>query len=151
MKSLFNRLFIAATVIVLLLFVALWQWLQLNHEFTRDRVQQSLHKELAEHMAHINPLLSQGITSDAALKEAFHDFMLLGPSFEIYTLDPEGRVIAYDAKPDKIKTQRVDINIIEQFLAGASLPILGTDPRGESNQKIFSVSKLINQEGLHSG
>lgn len=80
MNRLFNRLFLSATLVVLILFMALWQWLQLNHEFSRNQIQQSLHLELAEHMAHINPLLSQGITSDAALKEAFHDFMLLGPS-----------------------------------------------------------------------
>ncbi|MCW3172851.1 HAMP domain-containing sensor histidine kinase [Shewanella subflava] len=151
MNRLFNRLFLVATIISLMLFVALWQWLQLNHEFSRNQIQQSLHQELADHMAHINPLLSKGITSDAALKEAFHDFMLLGPSFEIYTLDPDGKVIAYDAKEDKIKNHRVDIGIIEQFLTGQSLPILGTDPRSNNTQKIFSASKLINADGLHSG
>lgn len=151
MNRLFNRLFFVATAIALLLFVALWQWLQLNHEFSRNQIQQSLHLELAEHMAHINPLLSQGITSDAALKEAFHDFMLLGPSFEIYTLDPNGKVIAYDAKEEKIKNHRVDINIIQQFLAGKHLPLLGTDPRSLDTQKIFSAAKLINSQGLHSG
>ncbi|QBF83587.1 HAMP domain-containing histidine kinase [Shewanella maritima] len=151
MNRLFSRLFITATVIVLALFMALWQWLQLNHEFSRDQVQQNLHRELADHMAHINPLLSQGITSDAALKEAFHDFMLLGPSFEIYTLDPDGKVIAYDAKEEKIKRKRVDVGIIQSFLAGSELPILGTDPRSLDTKKIFSVSKLINQDGLHSG
>ena len=151
MNRLFNRLFLAATLVVLLLFVALWQWLQLNHEFSRNQIQQSLHRELAEHMAHINPLLSQGITSDAALKEAFHDFMLLGPSFEIYTLDPNGKVIAYDAKDEKIKNHRVDTHIIQQFLAGENLPVLGTDPRSEDTHKIFSVSKLVTPEGLHSG
>ncbi|WP_153914632.1 sensor histidine kinase [Shewanella sp. TC10] len=151
MNRLFNRLFLSATVVVLLLFVALWQWLQLNHEFSRNQIQQSLHLELAEHMAHINPLLSQGITSDAALKEAFHDFMLLGPSFEIYTLDPEGRVVAYDAKEEKIKKERVDLSKIQQFIDGRDLPILGTDPRSTETQKIFSVSPLITENGLHSG
>lgn len=151
MNRLFNRLFLVAITISLLLFVALWQWLQLNHEFSRNQIQQSLHQELAEHMANINPLLSQGITSDAALKEAFHDFMLLGPSFEIYTLDPNGKVIAYDAKEEKIKNHRVDIRIIQQFLAGQNLPILGTDPRSKNTKKIFSASKLINADGLHSG
>ncbi|WP_144211364.1 sensor histidine kinase [Shewanella donghaensis] len=151
MNRLFNRLFLSATLVVLLLFVALWQWLQLNHEFSRNQIQQSLHLQLAEHMAHINPLLSQGITSDAALKEAFHDFMLLGPSFEIYTLDPNGRVIAYDAKEEKIKKTRVDLTKINQFIEGRDLPILGTDPRSKETQKIFSVSKLINADGLHSG
>lgn len=151
MNRLFNRLFLSATLVVLILFMALWQWLQLNHEFSRNQIQQSLHLELAEHMAHINPLLSQGITSDAALKEAFHDFMLLGPSFEIYTLDPEGRVVAYDAKEEKIKKNRVNLDKIEQFIARRDLPILGTDPRSTETEKIFSVSPLITEDGLHSG
>ncbi|WP_445947157.1 sensor histidine kinase [Shewanella sp.] len=151
MNRLFNRLFLSATLVVLLLMLALWQWLQLNHELSRNQIQQSLHLSLAEHMAHINPLLSQGITSDAALKEAFHDFMLLGPSFEIYTLNLEGKVVAYDAKEEKIKTSRVDLEAIGKFIAGNHLPILGTDPRSENGQKIFSASRLMTPEGLHSG
>jgi signal transduction histidine kinase len=151
MNRLFNRLFLSATLVVLFLLIALWQWLQLNHEFSRNQVQQSLHKDLATHMAHINPLLSQGVTSDAALKEAFHDFMLLGPSFEIYTLNTEGRVIAYDAKEEKIKTHRVDTASIKRFINGANLPMLGTDPRSDSEHKIFSATQLFTPEGLHSG
>jgi signal transduction histidine kinase len=151
MNRLFSRLFLSATLVVLFLLIALWQWLQLNHEFSRNQVQQSLHKDLATHMAHINPLLSQGVTSDAALKEAFHDFMLLGPSFEIYTLNPEGRVIAYDAKEEKIKTHRVDIASINRFISGDDLPMLGTDPRSDSEHKIFSATQLFTPEGLHSG
>ncbi|GGI80731.1 sensor histidine kinase [Shewanella gelidii] len=151
MKSLFSRLWLSATFAVILLFASIWQWLQFSHEFTSQQVQQSLHKELAAHMAHINPLLSKGVTSDAALKEAFHDFMLLGPSFEIYTLDTSGKVVAYDAKKEKIKSSQVDIQYIEQFIAGQELPLLGTDPRSETKQKIFSATRLLDQSGQHTG
>ncbi len=151
MKSLFSRLWLSASLAVLLLLFCFWQWQKFNHEYTTQRVQQSLHKELAEHMAHINPLLSQGVTSDAALKEAFHDFMLLGPSFEIYTLDTQGNVIAYDAKEEKIKTPRVDVQFIERFLSGGDLPLVGTDPRGDNQKKIFSATRLLSPTGEHTG
>lgn len=151
MKSLFSRLWLSASFAIILLLACFWQWQQFNHQFTTQRVQQSLHKELAEHMAHINPLLSQGITSDAALKEAFHDFMLLGPSFEIYTLDTQGQVIAYDAKEEKIKTPKVDIQFIERFLDGGEMPLLGTDPRSVDQQKIFSATRLLDAQGKHTG
>lgn len=151
MKSLFSRILLAATLVIFILFIALWQWLQFSQDFSRNQIQQSLHRELAEHMAAINPLLSKGITSDAALKEAFHDFMLLGPSFEIYTLDTKGAVIAYDAKEEKIKHTSVNTDAIERFLQGANLPILGTDPRSISTDKIFSATKLLNSNGQQTG
>ncbi|MGS0675993.1 sensor histidine kinase [Shewanella sp. 125m-1] len=151
MKSLFSRILLAATLVILILLVALWQWQQFSQEFSRNQIQQSLHRELAEHMAHINPLLSKGVTSDAALKEAFHDFMLLGPSFEIYTLDNQGQVIAYDASEEKIKQQRVDTKLINTFIDGNKLPLLGTDPRSINKDKIFSAAKLIDPQGKQTG
>lgn len=151
MKSLFSRILLAASLVIFILFIALWQWLQFNQEFSRNQIQQSLHRELAQHMAHINPLLSKGVTSDAALKEAFHDFMLLGPSFEIYTLDNRGNVIAYDAKEEKIKQHKIDIQPITNFIQGANLPLLGTDPRSVDKSKIFSATKLVNTDGKQTG
>ncbi|MCL1078689.1 sensor histidine kinase [Parashewanella spongiae] len=151
MKSLFSRLWLSVTFAVLLLLATLWQWLEYSQQYTQQRVQQSLHSELAEHMADINPMLASGVTADSALKEAFHDLMLLGPSFEIYTLDTAGKVIAYDAKEEKIQTQTVNLLKINDFLNKERLPILGTDPRGINHEKIFSVAKLIDPEGKHTG
>ncbi len=151
MGSMFSRLMLSSCLLVFLLLTLLWQWLDFSHEASVELVQQSLHKELAEHMAHINPMLSQGITSDAALKEAFHDFMLLGPSFEIYTLDPGGRVVAYDAPQEKILSPQVDLTRIQAFLNQQALPVFGTDPRGQEVEKIFSVSELRNPAGALTG
>ncbi|MCG9738516.1 HAMP domain-containing histidine kinase [Shewanella insulae] len=150
-NSLFGRILLLASACVLLLFIGFWQWFSLSQQHSQRLVQQSLHRELATHMTEINPLLSQGITSDAALKEAFHDLMLLGPSFEIYTLDPQGKVIAFDAKEEQIKTLRVDTAKIQAFLGGEPLPILGTDPRSDSQQKIFSASPLKAPGGALNG
>ncbi|WP_076416748.1 HAMP domain-containing sensor histidine kinase [Shewanella sp. UCD-KL12] len=151
MKSLFSRLLLSASVIVFILILISWQWLQFSQEYSRNEVQQSLHRELAAHMAHINPLLSQGITSDEALKEAFHDFMLLGPSFEIYTLDLQGNIIAFDAVENKIKRTQVSLAPITSFITGSTLPIKGEDPRSLDSDKIFSAAKLNDQSGKETG
>ena len=151
MGSMFSRLMLSSCLLVFLLLTLLWQWLDFSHEASVELVQQSLHKELAEHMAHINPMLSRGVTSDAALKEAFHDFMLLGPSFEIYTLDPGGRVIAYDAPEEKILSPQVDLTRISAFLNNQALPVFGTDPRGVQQEKIFSVTELRDPAGALTG
>ena len=151
MNSLFSRLLLSASLVAFILILALWQWFQFNQEFSHAQLQQSLHRELALHMSHINPLLSQGITSNAALKEAFHDFMLLGPSFEIYTLDTLGNVVAYDAKDEKIKRLRVETPALRSFINGDELPIKGIDPRSLSSKKIFSAAYLHNPEGKKTG
>ncbi|MGI2261389.1 sensor histidine kinase [Shewanella sp. GXUN23E] len=151
MTSMFSRLMLTSCLLVLALLMLLWQWLEYSHEANVDLVQQSLHRELAEHMVHLNPMLSRGVTSKEALKEAFHDFMLLGPSFEIYTLDPGGRVIAYDAPSEKILSPQVDLVRVQAFLNGQPLPLFGTDPRGSKTEKIFSVSELRDSAGSLTG
>lgn len=151
MNSLFNRIVLSASIAVFVLFMGLWQWFSANHQYNQNQIQQSLHRELATHMAHINPLLSQGVTSDAALKEAFHDFMLLGPSFEIYTLDLQGKLIAFDAPKSAIKREQVDIAPLQQFINGAKLPVLGQDPRSPTTEKIFSAANLIDPRGVKTG
>lgn len=151
MNSMFSRLMLSACILVFLLLLLLWQWLDYSHSAQLARVQQSLHRELAGHMAHINPLLASGNISDAALKEAFHDFMLLGPSFEIYTLTPSGDVVAYSAPETKIVTRQVALPPIKAFLRQQPLPITGTDPRALQRDKIFSATELHHPDGQLSG
>ncbi|WP_025820718.1 sensor histidine kinase [Shewanella marina] len=151
MNSLFIRLLISTCSISLLLFAALWVWFDKQQQHHSQQVQQALHRELAAHMAHLNPLLSQGITSNKALKEAFHDLMLLGPSFEIYTLDLDGNIIAFDADPKLIKQKQINTLAIREFLAKQALPILGPNPRNPQQNKIFSASRLHNPQGKVTG
>ena len=140
MKSLFSRLLLSVSVTVFILIIALWQWFQFSQDFSRNQIQQSLHSELALHMAHINPLLSQGATSDKALKEAFHDFMLLGPSFEIYTLDITGKVIAYDANEDND----------DYTQAGNLYRILPEDEKERLVTNLASTMKTVQRSTLHT-
>ncbi len=115
----------------------------------QNEVEQKLHYQLAEHVVHDNKLLQNGEIDHAALKNAFHSMMILGPSFEFYILGPQGEVKTYSADPQRIKKHVVDIGPIHDFMnSQSSLPILGDDPRSEDKHKIFSVAPIFeNIEG----
>jgi signal transduction histidine kinase len=126
--------------------VLLSQSLSNNYQ---DEVRQKLHLELAEHIAHDGDLIVNGQVDEAVLKQAFHNMMILGPDFEFYLLDQEGKVIAYSADPGKLKRQVVDLQPVRQFISGSQmLPILGDDPRSPNRRKIFSASEIVDDSGL---
>jgi signal transduction histidine kinase len=110
----------------------------------QNEVEQKLHQQLAAHVVHDNKLLKNGEIDHAALKNAFHSMMILGPSFEFYILGPKGEVKTYSADPLRIKKQVVDIKPIQAFINNpSSLPILGDDPRSNDNHKIFSAAPIF--------
>ncbi|MFT6261401.1 MAG: signal transduction histidine kinase [Crocinitomicaceae bacterium] len=109
----------------------------------QNEVEQKLHLQLASHVVYDNALLKNGEIDITALKNTFHNMMILGPSFEFYLLDPQGNISTYSADPNRIKKSHVDLKPIQDFLSGnVNLPILGDDPRSMSNHKIFSVAPI---------
>ena len=79
----------------------------------------------------------------AGLETAFHNMMILGPAFEFYLLDTEGKIIQHAAKPpSKVNRTHVSLEPIRTYLDGASVPVFGDDPRGLTRQKIFSVAPI---------
>jgi signal transduction histidine kinase len=115
----------------------------------QNEVEQKLHLQLASHVVRDNALLKNGEIDISALKNAFHNMMILGPSFEFYLLDSKGNIITYSADPNRIKKSNLDLKPIKKFLlSNVNLPILGDDPRSISNQKIFSVAPIYHENIL---
>lgn len=147
--SLYQRL----AILLLLLFVAIggvfFWWSTHLEQLSRSEAEQRLHISLAEHLANDNPLLKQGVYDYQALKNLFHTLMILGPSFEFYFVDPKGKILTYSAEPGKVKREYIDLSplasLIEQKQA---LPIYGDDPRDVNKQKIFSATKIFNNDQL---
>jgi len=132
--------------LIALILTALVEQLTSNYQ---SEVEQKLHLELAEHIVHDDTLLKNGKVDRIALEHTFHSMMILGPSFELYVLTPEGLVTTYSADDDKIKRMTVDLKPIKQFVSGeGSLPIVGDDPRSEYRQKIFSVAEIKDNDVL---
>lgn len=143
LNSFYSRLsltIIASFVLVGVLLLMLAQELTRTYQ---QEVEQKLHLQLAQHIAKDDGLIEDGKIDQKKLKNAFHSMMILGPSFEFYILDPQGKVTTYSADPDKILRQQVSLQPIKVLLAGKQmLPILGDDPRSSHKQKIFSVAEV---------
>lgn len=114
-----------------------------------QEVHQKLHRNLAANLVKETPLMRDGRPDEEGLKEAFHYLMVVNPSIECYLLDPEGRILAFSAPPERVVRDRVSLEPVRRFESdAASLPILGDDPRGEDRRKPFSVAPILSAGGL---
>jgi signal transduction histidine kinase len=127
----------------------LFYWSNSLAEQSKFQAEQKLHLNLAEHLAHDNPLLQDGVYNKKALENLFHSLMILGPAFEFYFLDPAGKIITYSADADKIKRESVDLSPLVALIANPDeAPIFGDDPRNVNKQKIFSVAPIYRGDNL---
>lgn len=111
----------------------------------RYQSQQELHLSLAANLARDNPLLQQGVYDHSALKNLFHTLMVLGPAFEFYFVDPNGKLLTHSIAPSLIKRDVIDIQpIINLTQNKTPLPIYGNDPQHISREKVFSAAPVFN-------
>ncbi|WP_240612809.1 sensor histidine kinase [Alteromonas flava] len=145
----YQRLAISlVSVFILVVGVFVYASATLQHN-TRLEAEQRLHVDLAAHLVNDNPLLAQGVYDYSALKNLFHTLMVMGPSFEFYYLDPDGKILSYASELGELARDSVELQPITDFLRdAASLPILGNDPRHSQRSKIFSVAPVVTEQGL---
>jgi len=127
----------------------LFYWSNSLAEQSKFQAEQKLHLQLAEHLAHDNPLLQDGVYDKKALENLFHTLMLLGPAFEFYFLDPAGNIITYSADTNKIKRQSVELSPLVALISNPeAVPIFADDPRHLNKQKIFSAAPIYRGDNL---
>ncbi|CDH44564.1 MAG: HAMP domain-containing protein [Candidatus Competibacteraceae bacterium] len=117
----------------------------ISHTLTQrylQEAQQSFNRDLARNLVADQRLIAEGKLDPKALKATFERYMTINPSIEIYWLDTTGAILAYSAEPAVVKRDRVALEPIRAFLAGAELPILGDDPRSHDARKSFSVTPI---------
>ena len=140
---------LAAVLLALLLTIGLIYtvttvWATRHHI---QQVHQQLSRDLASNLVMDRNLVAQDQLNDEALKETFHQYMVINPSIEIYLLDTEGRILSYSADPGKVKRKRVALAPIQAFLRGETAP-LGDDPRSHDRRKAFSVTPVPSADNL---
>ena len=117
----------------------------------QQEITQELHAKLAKNLVKENPLLKEKEINKPALKEIFHDLMVINPSIEVYLTDTQGDILAYSAPPGKVKKQHIDLGPVNQFLQNPQeMPIFGDNPRDITGKKVFSASPIYHnnaQEG----
>ncbi|TQV76778.1 HAMP domain-containing histidine kinase [Aliikangiella marina] len=146
--NLYQKLALTLLTTFVLLVGAFALILQSLEAASRDKAEQELHRNLAAYLVQDNPLLASGKYDKKALENLFHSMMILGPNFEFYVLDPEGKILTYSAKPgevirDSVSLEPINWSINQQM----SFPLYADDPRS-NKQKIFSVAEVKTGEEL---
>ncbi len=130
-------------VVLLLTCCGASAWLQTKASGRHEQeVTQRLSFGLAAHIAGDSTLMQRSGLNDAAVHDLFDKLMAVNPSVEVYLLGPDGRIQAQAAPAGHLKRDRVDLAPVRRLLSGATLPILGDDPRGDGTPKVFSAAPL---------
>ncbi len=108
---------------------------------------QRLSHGLARHIVEHWPELTQARGAGAAREELLKMLMVVNPGIEVYLLDADGRVADYLGAPGMVRIPAVALQPVRDFLAGASLPLRGTDPKGLGGDKIFSAAMFPPRPG----
>ncbi|MBT8386405.1 MAG: HAMP domain-containing histidine kinase [Ignavibacteria bacterium] len=110
---------------------------------------QKLNAEVAPHIAAENKCFINGEANEEALKEVFHDVMIINPSIEVYLLNTEGKILTYFAPNKIIKLDYVPLDPIKEFIeVGISSFVMGVDPKNETVMKGFSASEVYEDSVL---
>ena len=111
---------------------------------------QRLSHGLAQHIVGHWPEITTADPSqaDTAARAALLQMlMVVNPGIQVYVLDADGRVAAYIGEPGMVRQPQVDLQPVRAFLAGAALPLRGTDPMGGAAQRIFSAAMFAPRAG----
>ena len=111
---------------------------------TQQRLSYGLAQHIVEHWPEVTSADGSG---RAAIDELLRMLMVVNPAIQVYLLDADGRVGAYVGDPALVRTRQVDLAPVRAFLAGAALPLVGTDPMGGDAPRIFSAAMFPPRPG----
>jgi two-component system, OmpR family, sensor kinase len=104
---------------------------------------QRLHFDLASWLVKEYHFERNGRVDSDGVAPLFADAMRVNPTIEIYLLDTEGRILAFNAPQGRVKLTNVALAPIREVLNRThALPILGTDPRNPRVPQVFSVAPI---------
>lgn len=116
-------------------------WVDRSERYELELTQR-LNRDVARHLAeHAVPLTPGGI-DEAELQGMLMHVMSVNPSLEVYLLDGEGEILAFDAPEGHVKLERVGLEPVRALLDREALPVLGDDPRSPGTRRPISVWPL---------
>jgi signal transduction histidine kinase len=151
MTGFFNSLFwrISSLFLLILLIISgVYIYISVNTaEMYFQETRQNLDIDIATHIAKENDCFVGDSVNLDALKNVFHDVMIINPSIEVYLLDKHGKILAFYAPNQTIKVENVPLEPIDNFISdGGNNFLLGTDPKNPDKPKAFSTAKVIEDE-----
>jgi signal transduction histidine kinase len=155
MTGWFNSLFWRISLLfllILLLMSGVYIYIAVNTaDMYFQETRQNLDIKIASHIAVENDCFEGDSVNLDALKDVFHDVMVINPSIEVYLLNTAGKILAYYAPNQTITIEKVPLNPIKKFIEedGEGF-LLGVDPKNPDREKAFSAARVI-EEGQFKG
>lgn len=141
LKTLYGKLALVLVLLMMTLGIGYGLFTLSASQLFLQEVNQRFHRDLARQLLVQRNLIGGERLHEEEIKQIFSYYMHINPAIEIYLLDTEGKILAFEAPQMKIKRDRVALAPILRFLSGdMAYPILGDDPRSETRQKIFSAA-----------
>lgn len=113
---------------------------------TLQRVSHGLARHIVAHWPEIAAPTREA--ADRAAREALLNMlMVVNPAVQVYVLGADGQVLDYVGEPGMVRVAKVDLAPVRAFLAGAALPLMGTDPRGTGETRLFSAAMFPARPG----
>lgn len=143
LKTLYGKLALALVGLLSLLGVVYGAFNLYSSQLFLQELNQRFNRDLARQLLVQRDLASGTWLDKEAIADLFSYYMHINPAIEIYLLDTEGKILAFEAPQMQIKRERVDLEPIRRFLSGEeAYPILGDDPRDTSSLKTFSAAAI---------
>ncbi len=148
-KTLYGKLVIALLALLSILGIVYVALTLITTRLFLEEVNQKLNQSLAGNLVNEALLMQDRHINNEALKQIFHNLMVINPSIEVYLIDPAGKILAYSAPPGKVKRESVSLDPIKRFIADRSeYPLAGDDPRDGGRTKVFSAAPIVNNGTL---
>jgi signal transduction histidine kinase len=125
----------------------------IGRQFAHEQAQESLQRlshGLARHIVAQWPEITTADpagTDGSGRKALLQMLMTVNPGVQVYLLDADGRVQHYIGEPGMVHQHAVDLGPVQSFLAGAELPLRGTDPMGSGVPRIVSAAMFPPRAG----
>ncbi|MDX1591397.1 MAG: HAMP domain-containing sensor histidine kinase [Balneolaceae bacterium] len=144
-KSFFAKIALIFMALIILAGIMFsWIGIRSSIEF-RDETFQKVNRDLASEMAsEFQPFLYEGIQADS-IRSRIQYLKGINPQVDIYLLGGNGMIKDYypnSISNDTLKHRVIDLEPLDAFLEGSTLPILGQDPTSESGKRPFSVAPI---------
>ncbi|WP_313950276.1 ATP-binding protein [Accumulibacter sp.] len=123
-----------------------WHVAAEDEQESLQRLSHGLARHIVEHWPEIT-LADRDQADRAARDELLSMLMVVNPGIQVYVLDADGRVQAYIGDPGMVQQEQVDLRPVRAFLAGAALPLRGSDPMGSGIPRIFSAAMFPPRAG----
>jgi len=111
-------------------------------------LQYQLNGEVADHIAASDHFFEDGAIRMDAAKSVFMKAMVVNPSLEIYLLDAQGKVLAFDAPEELVVRRQVQLADLRAALEPQGrAAVMGDDPRSHDGRKPIGVAPVGDAQG----